>query len=181
MMSIVMGSVAHAETPRGWMFRASPGFGYAWDPAATCAIKGRMFVGGFAVEREVTDGVLVGPATTIVFNLLLAHGPCGAEDGTRLAFGAVIGPAVDWYPAPDRGLYVFGLAGFASLDPADEGSSHPSRGIGGTVGVGWDWRGKQEVGLRIGVRAQLTLARTWTGPVDHHVLAPAIVATFGAD
>lgn len=140
-------------------------------------MDGRMFIGGFAVEYEVTDGLFVGGAMTILFNTLLADPPCGVEDGLRLSLGAVMGPMVEWYPG-DGPLHLFTLAGYASLDEADGEMRDPVHGIGGTIGIGWDWGNEKG---RAGVRVQLTGFRTYDGMVEHAALAPAVVGTFGFD
>lgn len=167
-------------SPHGWLVRAAPGLGYAWDEARVCTMQGRMFVGGFSAAHEVADGFFVGGATTLVFNQLLADRRCTGMDGIRIAMGIVVGPSIEVYPEPRAGISLFALAGYAEIDhgePMDE----PARGIGGTVGIGWERRGTgEDVQALFGVRLQLTIARTWSG-AGHAPFAPSIVATFGFD
>lgn len=177
---LLMTSTATADRPRGGLFRASPGLGYALDRASSCSMHGRMFVGGFAGQYEVTGGLFVGGAITILGNTLLADAPCGVDDGLRFALGAVMGPMLEWYPT-DGPFHVFALAGYAEMDQAEGEMREPARGIGGTVGIGWDWNGEKARDARVGVRVQLTGFRTYTGIVEHAALMPAVVATFGLD
>jgi len=180
---VALTSSASAENPRDWLVRAAPGVGYAWDDAQTCTMQGRMFVGGFSAAHEVTEGVFVGAGTTIIFNTLLADAPCGLDDGVRLAMGMVFGPSVEIYPDPAQGISLFALAGYAEIDHEQGAMNTPGRGIGGTVGIGWErgGRGTGDVQALFGVRLQLTLARTWGVAVEHAPFAPSIVATFGFD
>ena len=124
---LALSSSASAENPHGWIVRAAPGLGYSWDEARTCAVQGRMFVGGFSAAYEVKGGMFVGAATTIVFNQLLADGPCGLEDGIRIAMGIVVGPAIEVYPDPEESLSLFALAGYTTIDHGDT-AMEPGRG-----------------------------------------------------
>jgi hypothetical protein len=177
---IAMTTMATADRPHDGVFRASPGLGYAFDGASSCSLAGRMFVGGFAFEYEVVDGLFVGAAATIVFNTLLADGPCGAEDGLRLTLGMIAGPMVEWYPT-DGPFQLFAVAGYSEIGEAEGEMRQPGRGIGGTLGIGWDWAlGRPDAG-RAGFRVQVSGFRTYGGMVDHAALAPAVVATFAFD
>lgn len=183
---VVLGlaTVAQADRrPSDGVFRAAPGLGYAVDNADRCTMQGRQFVGGFAFEWEAWDGVFAGAATTIFFNTLLADRPCGVPDGVRLASGFVIGPSVEWYPYEERGLSLFALAGYASIEADDPMVAGTGHGVGGTLGVGWDWRGtsREDHSSRFGVRAQLTAAKTWTGWFEHRVVLPSLVFTCAFD
>lgn len=180
---LALTSSASAENPHDWLLRAAPGLGYAWDEAQTCTMQGRMFVGGFSAAHEVGEGVFVGAATTIIFNTLLPDAPCGLDDGLRLATGMVFGPSLEIYPDPSEGISLFALAGYAEIDHEQGGMETPGRGVGGTVGIGWERHGFQRDGSQalFGVRLQLTLARTWGASVQHAPFAPSIVATFGFD
>lgn len=168
-------------SPHDWLVRAAPGLGYAWDGEPTCRMQGRMFVGGFSGAYEVADGWLVGGATTIIFNQLLADRRCEGMDGTRLATGIVVGPSLELYPDPREGISLFALAGYAEIDHG-ELMDRRGQGIGGTFGIGWERRGTgKEVDALFGVRLQVTLARTWGAFAEHAAFAPSIVATFGFD
>jgi hypothetical protein len=168
-------TAAHASPPDGFVIRASPGFGVGWDEADRCPLDGRMFVGGFSGEVEVAKHFFIGAATTVAFNQL-ETGACASTSGTRMATGFVIGPSFEWYPT-EHGLHVFALAGYASFEPSSEEDT--SRGFGGTVGVGWDWRLEREPrGFVAGVRLQVTTARLSD---EHAWLVPALVGTFGFD
>jgi hypothetical protein len=177
---VVLTTVAAADRPHDGLFRASPGFGFAFDRADSCSLSGRMFVGGFALEYEVADGLFVGGATTIVFNTLLEDAPCGSEGGLRLTLGMLVGPMIEWYPS-DGPLQVFAVAGYADIDEAQGEMRDAIHGVGGTFGVGWDWGfGDNDAG-RAGVRVQVSGIRTFDGMVHHASLTPAVVATFGFD
>ncbi len=142
-----------------------------------------MFIGGFSVAHDVAPGVFVGGGTTITFNTLLADAPCGVETGTRLAMGIVLGPEVEWYPLSTSPLHVVLVAGWANLIPDDDPEMAHSNGVGATLALGYEWLVAQgpEASLRIGLRAQLTSMRTWSGPFDHTVYAPSLVSSFGFD
>ena len=174
---VVLGasSPAFAESPDGFVVRASPGFGVGWDSAEQCPLDGRMFVGGFSAEIEVARHSFIGGGTTIAFNQLPA-GSCSATDGTRMATAFVVGPSFEWYPSA-RGLHVFALAGYAAFTASTDEDT--VGGFGGTAGVGWDWRLEREPrGFVAGVRFQVTTARL-SG--EHAWLIPALVGTFGFD
>ena len=187
-IAILIGSAlarsAHADPrPAGWVGRAVPGFGYGWDGASACSVEGRMFVGGFAAAHDVAPGVFVGAATTILFNTLLADEPCGVESGTRLSMGIVLGPEVEWYPLPSSALHVALVAGWANLIPDDDPGMAHSNGLGATLALGHDWivAHGPKANLRIGLRAQLTAMRTWSGPYEHTVYTPSLVSSFAFD
>lgn len=168
-------SLAHAEPPDGFVVRASPGFGLGWDEADRCPLDGRMFVGGFSAELEVARHFFVGVGTTIAFNQLPTES-CSSSDGTRMATAVVVGPSFEWYPS-EHGLHVFALAGYAAFSPSTDEDT--DRGLGGTVGIGWDWRLEREPrGFVAGVRLQATAARVSN---EHAWIIPALVGTFGFD
>jgi hypothetical protein len=173
-------SASADERPARWLVRATPGFGYASDAQTSCSLGGRMFVGGFSASHSVAPGVLVGAATTIAFNYLLEDPPCGV-DGGRLAMGIAIGPVLEWYPSEALGLHVVALAGYSNVDASDR-EMQTSSGLGGTVGVGYEWVVAQKTSrLLVGVRAQLTALHTWTGTFEHTVYAPSLVSSFSFD
>lgn len=166
-------ATAAAEQPGEWLFRATPGFGYAWDRDVMCPVEGRMFVGGFHLGRFVTPNVLVGAGTAIGFNALPAR-TCPVDDALVMTFGFVVGPEVDWYPGDQR--FHLGLnAGFAAFDQDDKPAG---RGAGGTLSIGYDWRrfGKDGGVLRLGVALQTTILRTTQG---HATVLPGLVMTVG--
>lgn len=172
---------AQADRPDAWMFRATPGLGYAWDAAQSCAFDGRMFVGGFELGYFAAPGLLVGGATGISFNLLPATGPAMLcdFDFTRLRFAMMFtfGPIVDWYPM-HNGLHVAAHAGYATTE---QDSRFTGRGVGGSLAVGYDWhweRDKNGHDHRLGVQLQTTLLRTTQ---DHATIMTALLFTIGVD
>jgi hypothetical protein len=183
-LAILFGTAAtpaHADPrPARWLGPAVPGFGYGWDGGLACSMDGRMFVGGFAVAHEVSTGIFVGGATTITFNTLLADAPCGLESGTRLAMGIVLGPEVEWYPLATSTLHASLVAGWANLIPDNRDDMSTSNGLGATLAVGYEWIVAQgpKASLRIGVRAEVTAQRTWSGPYDHTIYVPSLVSSF---
>jgi hypothetical protein len=174
--ALVAPATAAADRPAGWMFRATPGFGYAWDRETQCPLEGRMFVGGFVIGNFVTPSLHVGGGTGIGFNALPA-GNCPVDDALRLTTSFVFGPAIDWYPLDD-GFHVAVNAGYAEVG---QDNMTTGRGVGGSLAVGYDWRsfdGKDGETVRFGFVAQATAVRTTH---DHAAVMPALLFTVGVD
>ena len=166
---------AQAERPEGWLFRAMPGFGYAWDRDVMCAVEGRMMVGGWFIGKFVTPSLLVGGGLSVGANALPDEGCVTNDDGLRMTLGAMIGPELDWYPL-DRDFHVFATAGFATYD---HDSMYAAYGAGGTLAVGYDWTiAKKENRLLFGLALQTTVVRMTH---DHSMIMPALVMSVVAD
>lgn len=176
LIALLAPAVAHAERPRAWMFRATPGFGYSWDRGDECPVEGRMFVGGFQIGRFVTPSLLVGGGLGVGFNALPADGCASDDSGLRMTMGMVLGPTLDWYPL-DRGFHATATAGFATFDQDDMTSG---TGVGASVAVGYDWAVDHHEGTttRLGVLAQITAV---AASRDHSVAMPALLFTIAAD
>jgi hypothetical protein len=174
------------ERPTKWLARATPGFGVAWDHEPVCAMEGRMFAGGFSAGYHVAPGLLVGVATTIGFNLLPPDASCDSSPMDQpLAIAFVFGATADWYPVRDLGLHVMAVAGYASIEHEFEMTTRTGHGVGGTIGVGHDWKvwDREHPGIesRIGILLGVTLFRTFTDRAEHAARMLSLHATFGFD
>lgn len=175
-IALLAPALAHAERPRAWLFRATPGFGYSWDRGDVCPVEGRMFVGGFHIGRFVTPSLLVGGGIGMGFNALPADRCDRDGSGLRLTMGMVLGPTLDWYPT-ERGFHVTGTAGLATFDQDD---MTDGVGAGGLLAIGYDWAVDEHEGTttRLGVLAQLTAV---AASRDHAIVMPALLFTVAAD
>jgi hypothetical protein len=166
---------AHAERPEGWLFRATPGFAYAWDRDVMCAVEGRMLVGGWFVGKFVTPSLLVGGGLSVGGNALPDDGCVTNEDGLRMTMGMMIGPELDWYPF-DRDFHVFATGGFATYD---HDSMYAAYGAGATLAVGYDWTiAEKDRRCLLGLALQTTVVRMTH---DHSMIMPALVMSVVVD
>jgi hypothetical protein len=166
--------------PTRWLARATPGLGYALDGMRSCQMEGRMFVGGFSGARFVAPGLAVGATLAIGFNNIPSDESCLGDLGLTLS--AVIGGLVEWYPSASLGLQISAGAGYAEVDyQGSMPEMGPSRGIGGVLGIGYDWEVERKThALRMGVRLQVTGIRTYTSH-EHATLVPALLWTISGD
>jgi hypothetical protein len=174
-LGLLVPVTANAERPAGWMFRAMPGFGYAWDRDVMCAVEGRMMVGGWYIGKFVTPSLLVGGGLGMAVNALPDDGCVTNDDGLRLTIGIMMGPQLDWYPF-DRDFHVFATAGFATYD---HDSMYAAYGAGGTLAIGHDWTiSRKENRLLFGLALQTSVVRMTH---DHSMIMPALVMSVVAD
>ncbi|HEY5924300.1 MAG TPA: hypothetical protein VIV11_21635 [Kofleriaceae bacterium] len=163
--------------PTAWLFRALPGFGYSFDRDVPCQIQGAATVGGWYIGKLVTPSLLVGGGLVVGLSGLPDDGCVTDDSGARIAIGAVIGPAINWYPL-DAGLFVSAMAGYATYD---QDSMHVTHGVGSTIALGYDWDDgpfKSGGRSRFGLALQVTVARMTSG---HAMMTPALVLSAGAD
>jgi hypothetical protein len=175
MLGLVGPSTARAERPAGWLFRATPGFGYAWDRDVMCAVEGRMMVGGWFIGKFVTPSLVVGGGLSVGANALPDDGCVTNDDGLRMTIGMMVGPELDWYPF-DRNFHVFATAGFATYD---HDSMYSAYGAGGTLAVGYDWVvTEKDKRALFGLALQTTVVRLTH---DHSMIMPALVMSVAVD
>lgn len=172
---LLLPATAAAERPEGWLFRATPGFGYAWDRDVMCAVEGRMMVGAWFVGKRVTPSLLVGGALGMGGNALPDTGCVTNDDGLRMTIGVMIGPELDWYPF-ESNFHVSATAGFATYD---HDSMYAAYGAGGTLAVGYEWTTlEKDNRFLFGLALQTTVVRMTH---DHSMVMPALVMSVAVD
>jgi hypothetical protein len=177
---LVAGSaVADDHRPAAWTFRATPGFGYAWDRPMLCPAEGIAMSGGWYIGKFVTPSLAVGGGLGMDVVGSRPQTCSYANEGVFYMAGT-LGPYVEWYPL-DRGLHARVLAGAASLDHQHPYGDIEVYGIGGTAAVGYDWTARNPKGdgdFRFGAEVEVTVLRT----AGHHAtLMPALTMTIGVD
>ena len=166
---------ADDHRPSGWMFRASPGWGYAWDRDVMCPVEGMAMQGSWYVGKAVRPSLVVGGA--LGMGVITGRPPhCNLTDEGLLSVSATVGPYAEWYPI-DRGLHARFAAGLATLD---QGNRTTGVGVGAIGAVGYDWtwyHAKTNTDDRFGLEFQVIVMRT----LGHASVMPALTFTVGVD
>ncbi len=99
------------------------------------AFSGHLLVGGTPLRGLAIGG---GHSGNILASATRTwNGTTGAIH--TYTFG-VTGPFADWYPRPSGGLHVLAMAGLSDvIENASGGSSHALFGVGGVLGLGYDF------------------------------------------
>jgi hypothetical protein len=151
---------AEGRTHDGFQFRGTVGFGYMSDAESSNAtVHGpagvlEVYVGGMPVRWLAIGGFLSGPSVSV-------EGLSVRDTDTRLTL-VTIGPYIDYYPAPHKGLHILGTLGFASLtaryDDVNFSASNSAGGFTLGGGIGYDWWVSRD--WSIGVLGRFTFAST---------------------
>jgi hypothetical protein len=171
----------------GFQFRGAVGFGYLSDAESNDATLGggagvlEVYLGGMPVPGLAIGGFLsgawaLGPSVRV-------NGFRASSSDTSLAL-ATVGPYIDFYPNPRRGLHVLGTLGLARLTASfDNGTvSASDSGTGFTLGggIGYDWWVGRDWSL--GILGRFTFAatsRTFDGvSVSESTFLPAVLFSF---
>ena len=182
---------ADGYTHDGLQIRGAIGFGYLSDSESTgnvgSSLHGgagtlELYIGGTPVRGLVIGGFVSGATA---FGPDLTAGGVTVSDSNVSASLFTIGPYIDFYPDPRRGLHFLGTLGFAKLrvtyDAPDASTEVDGSGftIGG--GVGYDWWVSSD--WSIGILGRLTFASTsWStgaGPITvtthDNIAVPALL------
>lgn len=149
-----------ARTHDGFFFRVATGFGaYSEWTSSKDVVEGETVkarstgvgtVSDFSLGGTVGRGLVLGGG---VFDTVVLAGNTEIESDEALPpeiapnsrSVTIIGPFVDWYPNPHRGLHFLGALGFAQLhrignpDDAFAKDAYRAGGAGLVLGVGHDW------------------------------------------
>ncbi len=182
---------AHADprTHDGFQFRGAVGAGYLSDSESGGGLKGT--ISGFAPPFELYLGGTLAPGLAVggTFNFTIAAGPSYSIDGVGSGTASsdvslnflTIGPYVDYYIDPTKGLHVLGTVGYAVENVSSKNSSsNGSTGFGLGLGVGYDWWVGDE--WSIGLLGRFTYAHMTQSAggitVTDNTITPAILASF---
>jgi hypothetical protein len=163
------------------VFRATPGFGYAWELSSTaCPLQGRIFAGGIDIGYRFTPSLAVGLGIVLAGNILPIRAGCESGPGLggveTVVFGA-IGPFVNWFPLEDQGWHVLLVTGWGGVNQGGGSNELKSNGIGAVLAFGYEWP-MGESGLRLGMMAETMAFVGGTGRLYHANVAPALLITF---
>jgi hypothetical protein len=187
--SCLAASPARAEgrTHEGFQFRGAVGAGYMSDSESSdAALHGgagaaEVYLGGMPIRGLAIGGFLSG--ATAVGPSATADGFSVSDSNTSLTL-VTIGPYIDFYPDPHRGLHILGTLGLARLTASyDDGNfSARNSATGFTLGggIGYDWWVSRD--WTVGILARLTFAGT-TRTVDNvstseSTVLPALLFSF---
>jgi hypothetical protein len=196
----------HAYRHDGFYARFGVGPGYFWDSVNTEAkygndgsLRGKLLTLNFMLGLSVVDGLILGVgfswSSVSHIHAETNHRTfSGQEKDFRITF-AQIGPFIDFYPNPRKGLHfqaALGRAGYAGNtndffdDPSEDDYSFDvydilvgdPKGYSGTGGVGYDfWIGEQ---WSLGVLANLSYFAlrdfSSAGSTYHRIWTPALTA-----
>lgn len=124
------------------------------------ATLGELAVGGTVGGWVIGGGIYAADVVASTFRSRTAPPPAELDPGLRNA--ALIGPFLDWYMDPERGLHLQGALGLATLTPrvfghdSTEQSEYLALGAGLMLGAGYDFFVADEWSL--GVLARTTVS-----------------------
>ncbi len=184
--TLALGSAALADdhVHDGFYMHLGAGFGY-YSTKATVGATDYSYSGVTAVSALFLGGSPVkGLAIAGGFFTDYAPSPTYEVNGTKATgvdikqYVIGIGPLVDVYPDPTKGLHFQGFFGWGGLETSANGNvggSDPT-GLVTFVGGGYDWWVGNE--WSIGVLGRFVYAPLKYQDVSFTTIAPAILATF---
>lgn len=184
--SVVVAAEARAAeyTHDGFYLQLDGGLGYyhmsASQGAADLSFSGVTSASAFLLGGSIAPGFVIGGGvvTDYVFSpkAKLNDRDLGTGPTHQYLFG--IGPFVDFYPDPHKGLHFQGMVGYGGVESSFEGdvSGNDPTGLLLSFGGGYDWWVARE--WSIGVMGRFIYAPLSYNDVGFTTIAPALLATF---
>jgi hypothetical protein len=177
-------ALAAEHTHDGFYMQIDSGLGYyhmsADQAGADVSFSGvtsasQFLIGGTPVPGFVIGGGIV---TDYVFSPKMKVRDVEFSNGLTSQYVFGVGPFVDIYPDPNKGLHFQGLIGFGGVESSFDGntSGNDPTGLLLSIGAGYDWWVARE--WSIGVMGRLIYAPLKYQDVSFTTTAPAIMATF---
>jgi hypothetical protein len=141
---------------------------------------------GLALAFDALVGGSPSPGITVGGALLTNAAPsasasrAGLDNGDRGVGVALIGPFVDGFFDPKRGLHLGGMVGLASIDVEDDTSRDDLRrtgGAGGAAWIGYDFWVASQWSTGVQFRVAGALTREKDGDVDASAVTTTLMFT----
>ena len=186
--TVTPAALADPKTHDGFYLQAAGGLGYLSSSAevagTTVSYHGLSFPshlllggtpgGGFVIGGGFLGDWVPAPSATIE-----GGGVSGTVELTDVTLTLIgLGPFIDFYPDPAKGLHFQALVGWGGLEASYQGNAGGSdpTGLVLSIGGGHEWWVSTQ--WSIGVMGRLVYAPLSLNDISYTTIAPALMATF---